>query len=123
MIIIPLCCVTHKIMGSLLSVVPPKVSRDPNPHTVYFELSTVNINETCLFPGNANPPPNITSWFQSKGHGKTRDDTASQIPHDIYVIGTQEDAMGEKDWIDIVRGTLRDVTNISFKQVQYSYDI
>lgn len=77
------------------------------------------LNCTFLFPGNASPPPNITSWFQSKGHGKTRDDTASQIPHDIYVIGTQEDPLGEKDWIDIVRGTLRDITNISFKQVQH----
>lgn len=139
MIVNPLCCVIHKTVGSRLSLVPPKVSQDLNLHpdlfktnevmcvipviSVQFDLSALNLNETLsvlLFPGNANPPSNITSWFQSKGQGKTYDDTTSQIPHDIYVIGTQEDPLGEKDWIDIVRGTLRDITNISFKQVQHS---
>jgi len=76
------------------------------------------MKSTCaVHSGNANPPQNITSWLQSKGQGKTHDDTANQIPHDIYVIGTQEDPMGEKDWIETVRGALRDITNISFKQV------
>lgn len=69
--------------------------------------------------GNASPPQNITSWLQSKGQGKTRDDTANKIPHDIYVIGTQEDPLGEKDWIDTVRGALRDITNISYKHVSH----
>lgn len=45
--------------------------------------------------GNAPPPKKITSWFLSKGQGKTRDDSADYIPHDIYVIGTQEDPLGE----------------------------
>lgn len=71
--------------------------------------------------GNANPPHNITSWLLSKGQGKTRDDTANQIPHDIYVIGTQEDPLGEKEWVDIVKGALRDITNFSFKQVSVDY--
>ncbi|KAF7711757.1 hypothetical protein HF521_000768 [Silurus meridionalis] len=88
-----------------------------NKHTDKAEPDMISLFVGTWNMGNANPPPNITSWFQSKGLGKTRDDTASQIPHDIYVIGTQEDAMGEKDWIDIVRGTLRDITNISFKQI------
>lgn len=70
--------------------------------------------------GNAGPPHNINSWFQSKGQGKTRDDTADHIPHDIYVIGTQEDPLGEREWADTVKGVLRDITNISFKQVSGS---
>ncbi|XP_053492626.1 phosphatidylinositol 3,4,5-trisphosphate 5-phosphatase 1 isoform X2 [Ictalurus furcatus] len=88
-----------------------------NKHSDKAEPDMISLFVGTWNMGNASPPPNITSWFQSKGQGKTRDDTASQIPHDIYVIGTQEDPLGEKDWIDIVRGTLRDITNISFKQI------
>lgn len=67
--------------------------------------------------GNASPPHNISSWFQCKGQGKTRDDTADHIPHDIYVIGTQEDTLGEREWVDTIKGALRNLTDISFKQV------
>uniref|UniRef100_A0A8C2B7S7 phosphatidylinositol-3,4,5-trisphosphate 5-phosphatase n=1 Tax=Cyprinus carpio TaxID=7962 RepID=A0A8C2B7S7_CYPCA len=94
----------------LLQQMKNKHSGKPEPDMITIFVGTWNM-------GNANPPQNITSWFQSKGQGKTHDDTASQIPHDIYVIGTQEDPLGEKDWIETVRGALRDITNISFKQI------
>uniref|UniRef100_A0AAR2JZJ7 phosphatidylinositol-3,4,5-trisphosphate 5-phosphatase n=1 Tax=Pygocentrus nattereri TaxID=42514 RepID=A0AAR2JZJ7_PYGNA len=94
----------------LLQQMKNKHSGKPEPDMISVFVGTWNM-------GNANPPHNISSWFQSKGQGKTRDDTANHIPHDIYVIGTQEDPLGEKEWIDIVRSTLRDITNISFKQV------
>lgn len=67
--------------------------------------------------GNASPPHNINSWFQCKGQGKTWDDTADHIPHDIYVIGTQEDPLSERELADTVKSVLRNITNISFKQV------
>lgn len=67
--------------------------------------------------GNAPPPKKITSWFLSKGQGKTRDDSADYIPHDIYVIGTQEDPLGEKEWLEILRNSLQEITSITFKTV------
>lgn len=67
--------------------------------------------------GNAPPPKKITSWFLSKGQGKTRDDSADYIPHDIYVIGTQEDPLGEKEWLEILRQSLQEVTSMTFKTV------
>lgn len=73
--------------------------------------------------GNATPPSNITSWFQCKGQGKTQDDTADHIPHDFYVIGTQEDPLGEREWADILKGILRNITNISYKQVSDSNSV
>uniref|UniRef100_A0A673IKA9 phosphatidylinositol-3,4,5-trisphosphate 5-phosphatase n=1 Tax=Sinocyclocheilus rhinocerous TaxID=307959 RepID=A0A673IKA9_9TELE len=94
----------------LLQQMKNKHSGKPEPDMITVFVGTWNM-------GNANPPPNITPWFQSKGQGKTHDDTASQIPHDIYVIGTQEDPLGEKEWIETVRGALRDITNISYKQI------
>ncbi|KAJ8279444.1 hypothetical protein COCON_G00065100 [Conger conger] len=94
----------------LLQQMKNKHSDKPEPDMITIFIGTWNM-------GNASPPHNITSWFQSKGLGKTQDDTADQIPHDIYVIGTQEDPLGEREWIDVVKSTLRDITNISFKQV------
>lgn len=67
--------------------------------------------------GNAPPPKKITSWFLSKGQGKTRDDSADYIPHDIYVIGTQEDPLGEKEWLEILKSSLQEITSMTFKTV------
>lgn len=67
--------------------------------------------------GNMGPPHNIKSWFQCKGQGKTPDDTADHIPHDFYVIGTQEDPLGEREWAETMKEVLRNITHIGFKQV------
>ncbi|XP_042273547.1 phosphatidylinositol 3,4,5-trisphosphate 5-phosphatase 1 [Thunnus maccoyii] len=94
----------------LLQQMKNKHSEKPEPDMITVFIGTWNM-------GNASPPHNISSWFQCKGQGKTRDDTADHIPHDFYVIGTQEDPLGERDWAYTVKGVLRDITNISFKQV------
>uniref|UniRef100_A0A674A7Z7 phosphatidylinositol-3,4,5-trisphosphate 5-phosphatase n=1 Tax=Salmo trutta TaxID=8032 RepID=A0A674A7Z7_SALTR len=94
----------------LLQQMKNKHSDKPEPDMITVFVGTWNM-------GNASPPHNIASWFQCKGQGKTRDDTADHIPHDIYVIGTQEDPLGEKEWIDTLKSALRGTTNISFKQI------
>ncbi|XP_073332446.1 phosphatidylinositol 3,4,5-trisphosphate 5-phosphatase 1 [Pagrus major] len=94
----------------LLQQMKNKHSEKPEPDMITVFVGTWNM-------GNAGPPHNISSWFQCKGQGKTQDDTADHIPHDFYVIGTQEDPLGEKEWADTVKGVLRNITNISFKQV------
>ncbi|XP_076583362.1 phosphatidylinositol 3,4,5-trisphosphate 5-phosphatase 1 [Chaetodon auriga] len=94
----------------LLQQMKNKHSQKPEPDMITVFLGTWNM-------GNAGPPHNISSWFHCKGQGKTRDDTADHIPHDFYVIGTQEDPLGEREWADTVKEVLRNITNISFKQV------
>ncbi|XP_070764438.1 phosphatidylinositol 3,4,5-trisphosphate 5-phosphatase 1 [Enoplosus armatus] len=94
----------------LLQQMKNKHSEKPEPDMITVFVGTWNM-------GNAGPLHNINSWFQCKGQGKTRDDTADHISHDFYVIGTQEDPLGERDWADTVKGVLRNITNISFKQV------
>uniref|UniRef100_A0A8C2X163 phosphatidylinositol-3,4,5-trisphosphate 5-phosphatase n=1 Tax=Cyclopterus lumpus TaxID=8103 RepID=A0A8C2X163_CYCLU len=94
----------------LLQQMKNKHSEKPEPDMITVFVGTWNM-------GNASPPHSTDSWFQCKGQGKTRDDTADQIPHDFYVIGTQEDPLGEREWADTVKGVLRKITNISFKQV------
>ncbi|XP_060886531.1 phosphatidylinositol 3,4,5-trisphosphate 5-phosphatase 1 isoform X1 [Labrus mixtus] len=88
-----------------------------NKHSEKTEPDMITVFVGTWNMGNAGCPHNINSWFQCKGQGKTQDDTADQIPHDFYVIGTQEDPLGEREWSDTVKGVLRNITNISFKQV------
>ncbi|KAM9385055.1 phosphatidylinositol 3,4,5-trisphosphate 5-phosphatase 1 [Pholidichthys leucotaenia] len=94
----------------LLQQMKNKHSEKPEPDMITVFLGTWNM-------GNASPPHSIRSWFQCKGQGKTQDDTADHIPHDFYVIGTQEDPLGDREWVETVKSVLRDITNISFKQV------
>ncbi|KAM9832665.1 phosphatidylinositol 3,4,5-trisphosphate 5-phosphatase 1 [Neosynchiropus ocellatus] len=94
----------------LLQQMKNKHSGKPEPDMITVFIGTWNM-------GNAGPPHNISSWFQCKGQGKTWDDTATHIPHDLYVIGTQEDPLSEREWADTVKSVLRNITNISFKQI------
>uniref|UniRef100_A0A8C4V5R7 phosphatidylinositol-3,4,5-trisphosphate 5-phosphatase n=1 Tax=Falco tinnunculus TaxID=100819 RepID=A0A8C4V5R7_FALTI len=95
----------------LLQQMKNKHSEQPEPDMITIFIGTWNM-------GAAPPPKKITSWFLSKGQGKTRDDTADYIPHDIYVIGTQEDPQGEKEWLETLRQSLQEITSISFKVVR-----
>ena len=87
-----------------------KHSEQPEPDMITIFIGTWNM-------GNAPPPKEITSWFLSKGQGKTRDDSADYIPHDIYVIGTQEDPLGEKEWLEILKHSLQEITSMTFKTI------
>uniref|UniRef100_A0A8C3CGW1 phosphatidylinositol-3,4,5-trisphosphate 5-phosphatase n=1 Tax=Cairina moschata TaxID=8855 RepID=A0A8C3CGW1_CAIMO len=95
----------------LLQQMKNKHSEQPEPDMITVFIGTWNM-------GAAPPPKKISSWFLSKGQGKTRDDTADYIPHDIYVIGTQEDPQGEKEWLETLRQSLQEITSISFKVVR-----
>ncbi|XP_072496627.1 phosphatidylinositol 3,4,5-trisphosphate 5-phosphatase 1 isoform X1 [Notamacropus eugenii] len=94
----------------LLQQMKNKHSEQPEPDMITIFIGTWNM-------GDAAPPKKITSWFLSKGQGKTRDDSADYIPHDIYVIGTQEDPLGEKEWLEILKHSLQEITDISFKTI------
>ncbi|XP_029472032.1 phosphatidylinositol 3,4,5-trisphosphate 5-phosphatase 1 isoform X3 [Rhinatrema bivittatum] len=94
----------------LLQQMKNKHSGQPEPDMITVFIGTWNM-------GDAPPPKKITSWFLSKGQGKTRDDTADYIQHDIYVIGTQEDPLGEKEWVEILTRSLREITGTDFKLI------
>lgn len=74
----------------------------------------------CAAPpaaGSVPPPKNITSWFTCKGLGKTLDEVTVAIPHDIYVFGSQENSLGDREWVDVLRAALRDVTEVEYRPV------
>lgn len=69
-------------------------------------------------PGSVPPPKNVTSWFTSKGLGKALDEVTVTIPHDIYVFGTQENSVGDREWLDLLRGGLKELTDLDYRPVR-----
>uniref|UniRef100_H3A7J4 phosphatidylinositol-3,4,5-trisphosphate 5-phosphatase n=1 Tax=Latimeria chalumnae TaxID=7897 RepID=H3A7J4_LATCH len=93
----------------LLQLMKNKHSNQDEPDMISVFIGTWNM-------GSVTPPKNITSWVGSRGLGKTLDEMAVTIPHDIYVFGTQENSIGDKEWVDFLRGVLKECTEIDFKQ-------
>ncbi|XP_018423157.1 PREDICTED: phosphatidylinositol 3,4,5-trisphosphate 5-phosphatase 1 [Nanorana parkeri] len=88
-----------------------------NKHSDQLEPDLLTIFTGTWNMGDAPPPKDITSWFLCKGQGKTRDETADYIEHDIYVIGTQEDPLNEKEWAEILLRSLNEVTTAEYKLI------
>ncbi|CAI5773642.1 phosphatidylinositol 3,4,5-trisphosphate 5-phosphatase 2 [Podarcis lilfordi] len=94
----------------LLQLMKNRHSNQDEPDMISIFIGTWNM-------GSVPPPKNITSWFASKGLGKTLDEMTVTIPHDIYVFGTQENSMGDKEWVDFVRGVLKEFTEIEYRPI------
>ncbi|NWI50077.1 SHIP2 phosphatase, partial [Calyptomena viridis] len=94
----------------LLQLMKNKHSHQDEPDMISIFIGTWNM-------GSVPPPKNITSWFTSKGLGKTLDEVTMAIPHDIYVFGTQENSLGDKEWVDFLRTVLKDFTEVEYRPV------
>ncbi|NXV75239.1 SHIP2 phosphatase, partial [Atlantisia rogersi] len=67
--------------------------------------------------GSTPPPRSIASWLTSRGLGHTQDETTACIPHDIYVIGTQENSLGDREWVEFLRASLKTLMAIDYRVV------
>ncbi|XP_015264390.1 PREDICTED: phosphatidylinositol 3,4,5-trisphosphate 5-phosphatase 2, partial [Gekko japonicus] len=94
----------------LLQLMKNRHSNQDEPDMISVFIGTWNM-------GSVPPPKNINSWFASKGLGKTLDEMTVTIPHDIYVFGTQENSMGDKEWVDFLRGVLKDFTEMDYRPI------
>lgn len=94
----------------LLQLMKNKHSNQDEPDMISIFIGTWNM-------GSVPPPKNITSWFTSKGLGKTLDEVTVTIPHDIYVFGTQENSVGDREWLDLLRGGLKDLTDLDYRAI------
>lgn len=66
--------------------------------------------------GDKAPTQNISSWLQCHGRGKIMDHKIfGHIPYDIYVIGTQESAMTEKEWVNFIK---KQITQCGFAEIE-----
>lgn len=70
-----------------------------------------------LLAGSTPPPRSLASWLTSRGLGRTQDETTACIPHDIYVIGTQENSLGDREWVDFLRASLKTLMSIDYRVV------
>ncbi|XP_053846206.1 phosphatidylinositol 3,4,5-trisphosphate 5-phosphatase 2-like [Vidua macroura] len=67
--------------------------------------------------GSAPPPRSLASWLTSRGLGHTQDETTACIPHDIYVIGTQENSLGDREWVEFLCASLKTLMAIDYRVV------
>uniref|UniRef100_A0A8C2SUF0 phosphatidylinositol-3,4,5-trisphosphate 5-phosphatase n=1 Tax=Coturnix japonica TaxID=93934 RepID=A0A8C2SUF0_COTJA len=67
--------------------------------------------------GSTPPPRSLASWLTSRGLGHTQDETTTCIPHDIYVIGTQENSLGDREWVEFLRASLKTLMAIDYQVV------
>ncbi|XP_063806969.1 phosphatidylinositol 3,4,5-trisphosphate 5-phosphatase 2 isoform X1 [Pseudophryne corroboree] len=94
----------------LLQLMKNKHSNQDEPDMMSIFIGTWNM-------GSVPPQKNITSWVGSKGLGKTLDEMTVTIPHDIYVFGTQENSVADKEWVDFLRGALKECTELDYRPV------
>ncbi|XP_072254682.1 phosphatidylinositol 3,4,5-trisphosphate 5-phosphatase 2 [Pyxicephalus adspersus] len=95
----------------LLQLMKNKHSNQDEPDMISVFIGTWNM-------GSVPPQKNISSWTSCKGLGKTLDEMAVTIPHDIYVFGTQENSVTDKEWVDFLRGMLKDSTEVEYRPVR-----
>ncbi|NWR50651.1 SHIP2 phosphatase, partial [Regulus satrapa] len=67
--------------------------------------------------GSTPPPRSLASWLTSRGLGRTQDETTACIPHDIYVIGTQENSLGDREWVEFLCASLKTLMAIDYRVV------
>ncbi|NWV26492.1 SHP2A phosphatase, partial [Origma solitaria] len=67
--------------------------------------------------GSTPPPHSLASWLTSRGLGRTQDETTACIPHDIYVIGTQENSLGDREWVEFLCASLKTLMAVDYQVV------
>ncbi|RMB95475.1 hypothetical protein DUI87_28098 [Hirundo rustica rustica] len=67
--------------------------------------------------GSTPPPRSLASWLTSRGLGRTQDETTACIPHDIYVVGTQENSLGDREWVEFLCASLKTLMAIDYRVV------
>ncbi|XP_029815028.1 phosphatidylinositol 3,4,5-trisphosphate 5-phosphatase 2-like [Manacus vitellinus] len=94
----------------LLQLMKIQHSNLDEPELVSVYIGTWNM-------GSTPPPRSLASWLTSRGLGHTQDETTACIPHDIYVIGTQENSLGDREWVEFLRASLKTLMAIDYRVV------
>ncbi|KAA0701639.1 Phosphatidylinositol 3,4,5-trisphosphate 5-phosphatase 2A [Triplophysa tibetana] len=94
----------------LLQLMKNKHSNQDEPDMISIFIGTWNM-------GGVPAPKGVSSWMFSRGLGKTLDEMTVSIPHDIYVLGSQENSVCDREWVDNLRSALKDITDIDYKPV------
>lgn len=71
-----------------------------------------------LSAGSVPSPKSVASWVLCRGLGKTLDEMTVTIPHDLYVFGSQENSVCEREWVESLRAMLKEQTELDYKPVR-----
>ncbi|KAF7666066.1 hypothetical protein LDENG_00118300 [Lucifuga dentata] len=94
----------------LLQLMKNKHSNQDEPDMISIFIGTWNM-------GSVPPPKSVASWVLCRGLGKTLDEMTVTIPHDLYVFGTQENSVCDREWVESLRATLKEQTELDYKPI------
>ncbi|XP_073493978.1 phosphatidylinositol 3,4,5-trisphosphate 5-phosphatase 2A-like [Phyllobates terribilis] len=67
--------------------------------------------------GASTPPRSLSSWLSAKKIEENLDSVSVCASHDLYMIGTQENPQGDREWAEFLRTTLISQTMKQYKLV------
>ncbi|KAM4628251.1 phosphatidylinositol 3,4,5-trisphosphate 5-phosphatase 2A [Polymixia lowei] len=94
----------------LLQLMKNKHSNQDEPDMISIFIGTWNM-------GSVPAPKSVGSWVLCRGLGKTLDEMTVTIPHDLYVFGTQENSVCDREWVESLRTTLKEQTELDYKPI------
>uniref|UniRef100_A0A8K9VBG0 phosphatidylinositol-3,4,5-trisphosphate 5-phosphatase n=1 Tax=Oncorhynchus mykiss TaxID=8022 RepID=A0A8K9VBG0_ONCMY len=94
----------------LLQLMKNKHSNQDEPDMISIFIGTWNM-------GSVPSPKAVGSWLLCRGLGKTLDEMTVTIPHDLYVFGTQENSVCDREWVDSLRTALKEHTELDYKPI------
>ncbi len=77
-----------------------------------------NVPFCFLSAGSVPSPKSVASWVLCRGLGKTLDEMTVTIPHDLYVFGSQENSVCDREWVESLRAILKEQTELDYKPVR-----
>uniref|UniRef100_A0A3B4Y7B8 phosphatidylinositol-3,4,5-trisphosphate 5-phosphatase n=1 Tax=Seriola lalandi dorsalis TaxID=1841481 RepID=A0A3B4Y7B8_SERLL len=88
-----------------------------NKHSNQDEPDMISIFIGIWNMGSVPSPKSVASWVLCRGLGKTLDEMTVTIPHDLYVFGTQENSVCEREWVESLRCMLKEQTELEYKPI------
>ncbi|KAK6195098.1 hypothetical protein SNE40_000592 [Patella caerulea] len=76
-------------------------------HSTEKEVDQISIFIGTWNMAKSGPSNSLKQWLKCNGSGKPLDRVLSKIPHGIYVIGTQESGLNDKDWTNTLKASLK----------------
>ncbi|XP_008423697.1 phosphatidylinositol 3,4,5-trisphosphate 5-phosphatase 2A [Poecilia reticulata] len=94
----------------LLQLMKNKHSNQDEPDMISIFIGTWNM-------GSVPSPKSVASWVLCRGLGKTLDEITVTIPHDLYVFGSQENSVCDREWVESLRAVLKEQTELDYKPI------
>uniref|UniRef100_A0A3Q3WG06 phosphatidylinositol-3,4,5-trisphosphate 5-phosphatase n=1 Tax=Mola mola TaxID=94237 RepID=A0A3Q3WG06_MOLML len=94
----------------LLQLMKNKHSNQDEPDMISIFIGTWNM-------GSVPSPKSVASWVLCRGLGKTLDEMTVTIPHDLYVFGSQENSVCDREWVETLRVVLKEQTELDYKPI------